>query len=108
VAVTFDPRLAQPYAIRITREDAPWPDAPAFAMRFEGARGMVIGTDRQVLSDGGRTLTVTDTGFGNVLDGLEFNRLATALAGEAAVPFPLDGAAPEVRAFRDCLAAPAA
>ena len=107
VRVTYDPRLAEPYAIAVTSA-APWPDAPVFSMRFDGPRGLTISTDRQKPSDGGRTLTVTDKGFGNVLDGLEFNTTATALAGDAAIPFPLDGAAPEVKAFRACIAAPTA
>jgi hypothetical protein len=107
VVVTHDPSLSEPYAIAVTGA-APWPDVPVFSMRFDGPRGLTISTDRQNLSDGGRTLSVTDTGFGNVLNGLEFNDTATALAGDIAVPFPLAGAAPEVRAFRACVAAPTA
>ncbi|MEX0956565.1 MAG: hypothetical protein WDZ83_15310 [Rhizobiaceae bacterium] len=107
VVVTYDPRLTEPYEISVTGT-APWPDAPVFSMRFDGQRGLVISTNRHRLSDGGRTLSVTDSGFGNVLDGLEFNNAATALAGDIAVPFPLAGAAPEVRAFRACVAAPTA
>ncbi|MBO6718757.1 MAG: hypothetical protein JJ913_12435 [Rhizobiaceae bacterium] len=107
LVVTFDPRLAEPYAIAVTAPE-PWPDAPIFSMRFDGPRGQTIVTNRQTLSNSGRTLTVTDTGFGNVLNGLEFNGTATALAGDAAVPFPLDGAAPEVQAFRACTTAQSA
>ncbi len=107
VVVTYDPRLPEPYAVAVTTA-APWPDVPVFSMRFDGPRGQTISTSRQRLNDGGRTLTVTDTGFGNVLDGLEFNTTATALAGGAAIPFPLDGAASKVRAFRACVAAPTA
>jgi hypothetical protein len=51
---------------------------------------------------------VTDTGFDNVLNGLEFNNTATALAGTTAIPFLLDGVAPEMKAFRACVAAPLA
>jgi hypothetical protein len=107
VVVTYDPSLPQPYAIAVTGV-APWPDAPVFSMRFDGPSGLTIATNRQKLSDGGRTLTVIDTGFGNVLDGLEFNNTATALAGDVAVPFSLAGAAPEVQAFRACVVAPSA
>ena len=107
VRVTHDPRLPEPYAIAITRPDG-WSDGTAFSIVFEGARGLTISTDRQRLSDNGRTLTVTDRGFGNVLDGLEFNRTATALFGDTAISFPLDGAAPEVQAFRACATAPTA
>jgi hypothetical protein len=101
VTVTWDPRRPEPYAIAVTR-GAPWAGAPVFAMRFDGPRGNMIVTDRHAVSDGGRTLTVTDRGFGNVLDGLEFNDSATALLGDEAVPFPLEGAAGPVRAFRAC------
>lgn len=107
VAVTYDPRRDQPYAITITLAQ-PWPEGPLFGIRYDGGRAQTITTDRHVLSDGGRTLTVTDRGFGNVLDGLEFNTTATAATGDRAVTLPLDGAAPEVAAFRACAAAPLA
>ncbi len=105
VKLTFDPGQPDPYTI-VVKGPAPWPNAPVFSMRFDGAQGLTISTNRQTLSDGGRTLTVTDKGFGNVLNGLEFNSTATALAGDAAIPFPLDGAAPAVKAFRACVGAP--
>lgn len=107
MSVTYDRSQSEPYAIAVTLP-APWPGAAEFAVRYDGPRGLTIRTTRQSLSDGGRTLTVTDTGFGNVLDGLEFNVTATALFGDAAIGFPLDGAAEKVRAFRDCTAAPTA
>jgi hypothetical protein len=106
VVVTHDP-LVPDYAIALTLADATWPAAPAFHIQFRGALGLTIGTDRQVLSDGGRTLTVRDTGFGNVLDGIAFNTTARAFAGARAVEFPLDGAEDPVRAFRACAEAPA-
>jgi hypothetical protein len=105
--VTYDPRQEQPYAIAISRQQA-WPEASTFSMRFDGPRGLTITTDRQRLSDNGRTLTVTDRGFGNVLNGLEFNTTATALFGDSKMPFGLDGAASEVQAFRACATAPIA
>jgi hypothetical protein len=107
VAVTYDPRQAQPYAIAITLPD-PWPDGPLFGIRYDGGRMLEITTDRHVLSDGGRTLTVTDRGFGNVLDGLQFNAQATAVTGDRAVSLSLDGAADPVEAFRACATAPVA
>lgn len=105
--VTYDPRLTEPYAIAIARA-APWPEAPVFSMTFDGSRGLTISTDRQTLSSDRTTLTVTDRGFGNVLNGLEFNVMATARLGNDALAFPLAGAAPEVRAFRACAEAPTA
>lgn len=98
--VTYDPRVPE-YAITI-RLAATWSVGPVFAIRFDGPRGLTISTTRHRLHDGGRALTVTDSGFGNVLDGLEFNDRATAATGETAVPFGLDGAAPAVAAFRAC------
>lgn len=106
VRLTYDPALPE-YAIMLTR-DEPWPRAPVFAMRFDGAHPLFITTDRHVLSDDNATLTVTDRGFGNVLDGLQFNFTAFALTGNVALVIPLDGAAPEVAAFRACTTTPSA
>ena len=100
VELTFDP--TQPLYTITIRRAAPLPDAPVFSMRFEGAAGLTISTSRHVLSDGGRALTVTDTGFGNVLDGLQFNRKAVAVIGGEEIAFPLDGATDPVAAFRAC------
>lgn len=104
VKLTYDARVAE-YAIALTRS-TPWPDYPIFAMRFDGPRGLTISTSRHVLDR--ETLTVTDSGFGNVLNGLEFNETALAMTGEDAVAIPLAGAAPAVQAFRACTAAPVA
>lgn len=104
VTVTHDPSRTDPFAIALTLP-APWPDTPVFAIRFDGARPLEISTSRHGLSDDRRTLTVTDKGFGNVLNGLEFNVTATALAQDVAQVFSLAGAPPEVREFRACAAA---
>jgi hypothetical protein len=106
VRLTYDPALPL-YTIAIRRAE-PWPAAPAFSIRYEGRRPITISTARHVLSADGRTLTVADRGFGNVLDGLQFNDRAVAFAGEVEVPLGLDGAAPEVAAFRACATAPSA
>lgn len=106
VRVTYDPAIPE-YAIAITPLD-PWRQGPTFAMRFDGPRGITITTDRHVISPDGTTLTVTDRGFGNVLNGLEFNQTATALLGDRAVAVSLDGAAPAVRDFRACAISPTA
>lgn len=107
VEVTYDPRAAEPYAITVTA-DTPWPDAAVFALAFEGGRSLTITTTRHRLSDDGLSLTVSDRGFGNVLAGLEFNTVATAVLAGSAQRFSLEGAAPEVQRFRDCLVAPVA
>ncbi|ROU03607.1 excinuclease ABC subunit B [Histidinibacterium lentulum] len=101
--VTYDP-AAELYAIAITLSEGGWPEAEVFSIGFAGGRSLVISTDRHVLSGGGATLTVTDRGFGNVLDGLEFNAAARAFAGDGEALAALDGAAPEVQAFRACVA----
>ncbi|MEM1316322.1 MAG: excinuclease ABC subunit B [Pseudomonadota bacterium] len=102
--VTYDPRGPE-YAITL-RRPKPWPAAPVFAIRFAGPRELTISTTRHRLSEGGTALTVTDRGFGNVLDGLQFNDAAIARTGAAALSVPLDGAAPAVEAFRACTSAP--
>jgi hypothetical protein len=106
VRLTYDPSLPE-YTIAI-RLAEPWPEAGIFAMRFEGPSANTISTTRHALSPDGRTLSVSDRGFGNVLDGLEFNAVALAATGERAVPIDLDGAAPEVAAFRACITLPIA
>lgn len=105
VVVTYDPRRAAPYAIGLTAS-APWPEAPVFGLRFFGGREVTITTDRQEMSRDGLTLSVKDRGFGNVLNGLEFNAAATAFLGGTIRQFSLDGAAEPVRAFRACASQP--
>lgn len=100
VELTYDP--GQPlYSISITRQ-APFADAPAFALQFRGPQPLDIATDRHQLSNGGQTVTVFDHGFGNVLNGLQFNRSATAILGEQIIEIPLQNAADAVAAFRAC------
>ncbi|MDP3195092.1 hypothetical protein [Tabrizicola sp.] len=105
--ITFDPAQPQPYAIALTRT-SPWEKTDSFGLRFEGPAALTIGTGRHELSADKMTLTVTDTGFGNVLDGLAYNAFATALAGTTEVPFDLTGARPVVEAFRACDVLPSA
>ncbi|NJS40597.1 MAG: excinuclease ABC subunit B [Rhodobacteraceae bacterium] len=107
VRVTFDPSRPEPYAISLTRPE-PWPLTDSFGLRFDGPQAMTIGTARHRVSNDGRILTVSDTGFGNVLDGLAQNTTATALAGGAEVPVDLTGAEPAVEAFRACGVVPSA
>ena len=104
VTVTYD-HATRLYAIAVTSADG-WPNAPAFSIRFDGPRPGTISTTRHQTTD--QTLTVSDVGFGNVLDGLEFNRTATAFTQTAAVTVSLAGAAPEVQKFRACVTTPLA
>lgn len=105
--ISFDPAQPQPYAIALTRPTA-WEQTEGFGLRFDGPAAMTIGTGRHQLSSDGKTLTVSDTGFDNVLDGLAYNARATALAGATEVPFDLTGARPAVEAFRACDVLPSA
>ena len=100
VRLTFDPSVPL-YTISITGTH-PWPAAPGFSMTFDGPRPNTIRTNRHVRSPDLATLSVSDRGFGNVLDGLQFNTTASATSGEMTVRLSLAGAAPEVMAFRDC------
>ncbi|MEO0991685.1 MAG: hypothetical protein AAFX00_12135 [Pseudomonadota bacterium] len=101
VRVSYVPGVAI-YGITITRRNATWTPSPTFSIRFQGPRGQTIVTRRQTYGAGGASLTVTDQGFGNVLDGIEFNDRATAALGDDATSFSLAGAAPEVQKFRAC------
>lgn len=102
VLVTYDPASAE-YAIAVTSTRG-WENDRVFAMRFDGPRRNTITTDRHTLSEDGSTVTVTDSGFGNVLNGLEFNNIAVAVLGDQAVAVPLAGAAPAVQEFKACVA----
>lgn len=106
IALIFDPRRDEPYEIALTAE-SPWPETDLFGLRFSGGRTLSISTGRHVLSPGRQTLSVSDRGFGNVLNGLEFNSIATAIVGDRATTFSLEGAAEPVQAFRACLVQPA-
>ena len=104
IVLTHDP--TQPlYTITLTQPD-PWPQSDVFSLRFEGAAGLTISTTRHQLSNGQTALTVTDSGFGNVLAGLSFNRVAVAMVGDREARFALDGAAEPVAAFQNCAADP--
>ena len=104
VVVTYDPTVSI-YAISVSGNVA-WIDAPVFGLTFNGKSPLTITTNRQMLD--GRAVTVTDRGFGNVLNGLQFNTTATATLGAQSVTVSLEGAAPEVDAFRACTLAPTA
>lgn len=101
MVVTYDPATLQ-YELTLELTNSVWPDAPTFGMLFDGLRRIQIGTDRHTLSSDGHMLTVADSGFGNVLDGLEFNDRAFARSGAMIVDFSLEEAAEHVRAFRSC------
>ena len=99
ITVTFDPEPSQ-YQLAITLDARNWDPAPSFGMSFEGGQALTIGTDRQLIE--GNTLSVADSGFGNVLNGLQFNQKVTAFTPDLAVVFSLAGAAEPVKQFRAC------
>ncbi len=100
LAVTYDPASGI-YAIHLTHPDG-WGAGPQFSIRFDGPYPLTIATGRHRVD--GNTLTVTDSGFGNVLDGLQFNRTATAITGDLARAIDLNGAHDAVDRFRQCTA----
>ncbi len=101
MTVTYDPAITE-YTITVTLPDGTWPDAQTFGMAFANGRPISIQTDLFTRSADGRSLTVKDRGFGNVLNGLEFNSRAYAILGDLTVGFTLDGIDPAISAFRDC------
>lgn len=100
IELTYDP-AAPLYSVTVTT-DAPLSDGPIFSMKFIGPSAQTISTNRHTRSADGMSVTVTDTGFGNVLDGLQYNEKATALVGGLEIQFNLDGAAQPTAAFRAC------
>ena len=96
--ITFDPATGL-YALHLTRAGG-WPPAPVFTIRFEGAAPSIISTDRHRVE--GDRLTVTDTGFGNVLAGLASGETAVAVLGSATLSLDLTDAPEAVDAFRAC------
>ncbi|MBO9474200.1 hypothetical protein J7413_11680 [Shimia sp. R10_1] len=104
IHLTYDPTKPL-YTLAITRKSDPWQQAPWFAMRFLGPNEITITTPEHALSDNSQTLNVADSGFGNVLNGLQLNDTALAFTEAQTVGVSLIGAAPEVQKFRDCTAA---
>ncbi|MEM7269099.1 MAG: hypothetical protein AAF401_07580 [Pseudomonadota bacterium] len=103
LVITYD--SAGPlYQLDLTLTGENWADSPTFGMAFAGGQELSIGTGRHVIA--GDTLTVTDSGFGNVLNGLEFNSRVLSFTADRGVEFSLEGAPPEVRKFRDCMVDP--
>lgn len=100
VLLTFDPSVPL-YTISISGA-ALWDVADTFGITFAGPQPNTITTARHVLSPDLAILSVSDQGFGNVLDGIALNASMTAGSGASEVSFSLEGAAPEVAVFRAC------
>ena len=99
LVITHDPAVPE-YRLEISLDSVSWVTSATFGIAFQGGTELTIGTDRHRTD--GVALSVADRGFGNVLDGLEFNRTATVFTEEQAVAFSLAGAQEPVRDFRDC------
>lgn len=104
INLTFD-HASGVYAIAFTKLEAPWDQGQQFSIRFEGPRPKLIRTDRHVFSVDGYTLTARDTGFGNVLDGLQYNTLAALETGDERIFIQIHKSFPAMEAFRKCVKA---
>ena len=102
IMVSYDVSAPKPYALDVVLKSGRWPDTSPFSVTFEGANSFTISTDRHLVSEDAKTVTASDTGFGNVLKGLENNATASPKLGTQGVTFPLEGAAEVVQKFRDC------
>ena len=106
VRLTHDP-IGPEYSITVTAT-SPWVGGPIFALAFIGENPLRITTNRHVISPDGLSVTVTDRGFGNVLNGMEFNTKAIASLGAQDVEFDLDGVKAPMQPFRICAIQPLA
>ena len=99
IEITHDPAIPE-YRMTLDLFTEPWARSETFGMTFRGGRSLTIGTNRHIIDKS--RLSVSDTGFGNVLNGLEYNALAIAFTSSQSIQFSLAEAAPEVRKFRSC------
>lgn len=74
IELTYDP-AAPLYSITVTTQN-PLPRSEIVSMTFIGPAGRTISTNQHSYGSDGRSVTAQDTGFGNVLDGLQFNQTA--------------------------------
>lgn len=100
IVLTYDPALPR-YTLSVTRETA-WPTGGVFTMAFADTRPALIQTSRYVVSEDGLTLSVADSGFGNVLNGLEFGGTIRAAVGDVDADFTSNDIAAPMAAFRTC------
>ncbi|MEM1160702.1 MAG: hypothetical protein AAGJ28_07195 [Pseudomonadota bacterium] len=98
--IVHDPAASQ-YRMAVRLTSGTWSESPSFGISFRGGRELTIGTDRHRIA--GDTLSVADTGFDNVLNGLEFNLVAIAFTTDQTLQLSLAGAAEEVRKFKSCI-----
>ena len=104
INLTYD-HATEIYAIAFTKSEAPWEQGAQFSIRFEGPRPKLIRTNRHEFSADGYTLTASDTGFGNVLDGIQYNTLAAIQTGDERIFIQIHKSFPAMEAFRKCVKA---
>ncbi len=90
------------YALKLTKPELTWDASRKFSMRFEGSKPIFISTTNHEFSSDMKSLIASDSGFGNVIDGLQFNTLAAAITDNERIFIPLTGAEPKIDAFRNC------
>lgn len=105
VELTYDPTVSV-YSFSLTQKHS-FLSAQVFSLQFSGGMPLAISTDRHRIINMKRTVNVTDSGFGNVLNGLQFNHTLTATLGQQSIEIPLANSASKVAAFRDCNIMPA-
>jgi hypothetical protein len=92
---TYDGEL---YTLVLSNAEG-WPNNPIFSIRF-APLGPYISTSKHQIE--GSTLTVSDTGFGNVLNGLQINQTAQITLGDMVRDIDLKSARAPVGAFKRC------
>ncbi len=93
---------ARTYTLAITLQDTAWQPSPTFGVSYSGSMPINISTIQHRLSDDAKTLTVSDSGFDNVLNGLEFNHTATAMTQSQSLSVRTRGISKPMAAFRAC------
>ncbi|MCY4333955.1 MAG: hypothetical protein OXC60_04695 [Litoreibacter sp.] len=100
IELTYDPSKPL-YSVTVSTPK-PLPHENIFSMRFIGPAGRMISTPRHTFNADGTAVTAEDSGFGNVLDGLQHNQIAEAILGSTVIRFDLTDAAEPTAQFRAC------
>ena len=101
MVITHD-TVERQYTLSIRLKDMVWVPSPTFGVTYSGSQPISIGTTQHRLSKDRQTLSVGDSGFDNVLNGLEFNHTATATTQSQQVSVRTRGIAKPLAAFRAC------
>lgn len=90
------------YTLEMTLLNSMWDPSPTFGITYSGSLPINIGTTQHRITNDSKTLSVSDSGFGNVLDGLEFNHTATATTQTQSLSLRTRGIEKPLKAFRAC------